>query len=195
MIEILDSYLIEQTHKNRQLISPYKFALRANVELRAAIQFFLYFSDENGIFDIRYFFDCSNFGCGDRIYLTKLDLNEGMEHIFHCPECGKKYVLKNVLHFLKTYFEIKEEILKLSVSVPNTTSLPYDPNSTFLALKEGPDNLKVSSPSSSVDDFHDEGDFLALDTTEILHANEKIDGGSINNELEVLSEMALYLRG
>lgn len=191
MLECLETFIVEHMKQNKKLISPYKFALRSKVEVRDAIQFFMYFSDVDGVFNIRFFFECSRFNCGERIFLSNLDAESSIEQHINCPECNKEYVINDIIHVTKAYFEIKPGILLPTIS---EKKLHDDPNSTIQALKGMPHHLKEQSPSSSTCKqplCNDEGDFPSVST--VVELNQLGNGNSILTD-DVLVLMAKYIR-
>jgi hypothetical protein len=191
MLECLESFVIEHIKQNKKFISPYKFALRSKIEVRDAIQFFMYFSVADGVFNIRFFFDCTRLNCGERIFLTNLDTESSIEQHINCPECDKEYLINDIIHATKAYFEVKPGILLPTISEKKQQD---DPNSTIQALKGMPNHLKGQSPSSSTNTSsicNDEGDFPNVST--VVKLNQTGNGNSILSD-DVLVYMTKYIR-
>ncbi|ENQ3078688.1 hypothetical protein ACEOWG_001885 [Bacillus cereus] len=195
LFEKFYDFLRTNYRNGRMYVSPYKFALQNRLTVNEAIQFFMFFTGENGIFDMVYFIDCTKSFCFNRVYL---DLNEAdsskvqLDSFVTCEECEKEYEITNIIEHVKVYFVLNTEIEEPKIQVKISTS---DPNSTFLALKGLPDHLKRKSPSSSskiVRSF-DEGD----ESVEFnrLAALNQMNGKPISKSFQTtLSKITGYIR-
>ncbi|PUA37606.1 hypothetical protein C8Z91_19905 [Paenibacillus elgii] len=179
----------------RMYISPYKFALHNQLTVNEAIQFFMYFTVDNGIFDMVYFIDCTKSLCSNRVYL---DVNgtessdSQLDSFVTCEECEKEYEIKDIIEHVKAYFVLNTEIEEPEIQVKVST---LDPNSTFLALKRLPDHLKRKSPSSSskTERSFDEGD-EPVEFNRLVTLNQ-MNGKPISNSFQTtLSIITGYIR-
>lgn len=181
---------IEATLKNRELyVTPYKFSLDNNLTIGQAIEFFMYFTGQDKVLDLVFFFECSSPSCiSSRIFLDKElldDLDEDSEEPIICDECGREYVLNDIVSFIKAYFRIKPEMLvKEEIQ-------KKDINSTFQAFKRLPDNLKVESPSSSIKTMDEEGDVQPLKLDQIAKNNGSSENPISQETYSFLSTLAL----
>ncbi|WP_458123339.1 hypothetical protein [Paenibacillus sp. Z3-2] len=135
--------------RGKRNLSPYKFASMSGIETKAAVTFFMCFSDQElGIFELEFFIDCNSNNCQERIYLTKEMLSKH-DNIIYCEGCAKSFSVAEVLDQVKVYFRLNDTACMLckQSAVPDTKKA--DPNSIYDILNGMSDNLKSVSPSSS----------------------------------------------
>jgi hypothetical protein len=183
----------------KKYLNPYRFAIDFNTPIRDAIKFFMFFTNDDGILDIKYFFECSNSACSShRIFLESISLNkseEQLDELIFCDMCSRDYDLSTVIPYIKVYFQLKPDF-----TIPKEESRIYksDPNSTIEALEGLPDHLKVESPSSTIPtrSHPDEGDDSAVALETIVSINKETNnGGVISNPVEnMLLSVASFLR-
>ncbi|GGE81386.1 hypothetical protein [Priestia taiwanensis] len=141
-LDEFDKFIRKQLVYNDKYISPYKFALEQSVTVNDSVKFFMYFTGDEGIFDIVSYAECSKPSCfNSRIYF---DINNVDEQIF-CEECGKIYSFDTIKRHIKILFKLKE-----SITIPDKAQRisRRDPNSAYEALRELHPNLKKQSPPS-----------------------------------------------
>ncbi|OMF72459.1 hypothetical protein BK143_09315 [Paenibacillus peoriae] len=156
----LNDLIVWSLKRNRRNLSPFKFANLSNIETREAIKFFMYFSSiPHGVFELEFFFECTNHRCDKRIYLENSDLTKN-SNVITCEECKKSYLVGEIRDFIKVYFRLKDDMVILASKSNVVEKQRTDPNSTFDALTGMSDNLKPHSPSSlsNTNIRFDEGD-------------------------------------
>ncbi|PAD69923.1 hypothetical protein CHH83_05820 [Bacillus sp. 7586-K] len=185
-IDEFDQFIRSQVKKGNKFISPYKFALEQSITVNESVKFFIYFTGENQIFDILYYFDCSRPGCiNNRIYL---DSNDDLDEPIICEECGKAYSYNSLKKYIKVLFKIKSE---LNVPTDFKKIEKKNPNSTYDALKELPPHLKFESPSSPV--YLDEGDEQGVPLETVFEQNNDNKGKPISNIIEEFKKMVVEI--
>jgi hypothetical protein len=165
-----DLFIRNQIKGNNKYVNPYKFSYEQNVSINTVVKFFIYFTGDDGLFDLITYFECSSPSCVDtRIFIDMDDPDE----IISCEECGKRYKLATLQKYIKVLFKIK---MTISIPDPIKRIERKDPNSTFEALKELPPSLKIESPSSldERNQFIDEGDEsnVAVDLPLVFNEND-----------------------
>ncbi|MFB5935534.1 hypothetical protein ACE8FZ_19935 [Peribacillus frigoritolerans] len=190
LISEFDMFIRKQLKDNNKYINPYKFSYQQNISINDTVKFFIYFTGNDGLFDLLYYFDCSNLACVDtRIYLNSDDPDE----IISCEECGKRYAPKTIQKYIKVLFKIKNFII-----IPEQRTIERkDPNSTFEAIGELPPNLKIESPSSlgESSQFIDEGDeaSAAVDLSLVFSENDDYKGKPISTAIERFKRICLSM--
>ncbi|HFK1452264.1 hypothetical protein ACT7CY_13370 [Bacillus pacificus] len=156
-VDEFDQFIRSEQLKNGKYISPYKFALEQNITVNESVKFFMYFTGDQGIFDIVSYAECSRPSCfNNRIYF---DIDSIDDQIF-CEECGKIYSFDTIKRHIKILFRLKESI-KIPDKVQRISR--KDPSSTYEALRELPPHLKGESPSSLNNaPTGDEGDEMSV---------------------------------
>jgi hypothetical protein len=184
--------------KKQRLLSPYRFAIDYNISVRDTVKFFMFFSNNDGALTVKYFFECSNPSCiSNRIFLEDDVLRQNQDTLNEpiiCDECGRDYLLKTIIPFIKVYFQVKSELMVPSEQLDISR---FDRNSTFEALEGLPDNLKVESPSSIINKVttHDEGDEFAVDLQLLIDLNNEIDLKIISDPIdEFLTSISAFVR-
>ncbi|TMV49342.1 hypothetical protein FE783_12565 [Paenibacillus mesophilus] len=185
LLENLDRFARETIYYNKAYLSPYRFAHKNMMTARDAVQFFLFFTNADGPFDIIYFFECSNVACDHRFKYTREQFKRiSTETVYeiYCEECGKKYIFNDILPFIQVYFILKpEQCLEFS----NKSKI--DPSSTFGALKDMTNGLQ-ESPPSFLTDSKDGGEGgrekLAVQVVDVVVANIDNSGNIISIDVE-----------
>lgn len=184
ILEVFDNFIRDEKKLDHKYLNPYKFALTAKISIAESIKFFLYFSGENNLIHPLPFFDCFNSSCsGVRIFLNQSEQIE--EEMFLCEECGNVYDYEDVKKFILLYFELNPEI-EIPLNQKHLSS--KDPNSTYDILDGLPDNLKVKSPSSTVNIDEGEHQNEAISLDQALEQNYTVSGNQIidpNNLFEI----------
>ncbi|AIQ45635.1 hypothetical protein R70723_06810 [Paenibacillus sp. FSL R7-0273] len=144
LVQYLDEFIDWNLNKSKRDLSPFHFANLAGIKSDQALRFFMYYAREGGIFELVYFFECSTLTCGERIYLDA-DSSREVNYRLFCDECAKSYNSNEIKRYIKIYFHLKEKIYE-NVVEDNV----YDPNCAFDAINRMPDDLKLESPSSSI---------------------------------------------
>lgn len=181
MVKGLESFVRSCLERGKKNISPYQFANYAGITVQESIRFFMFFSIDEEIFKLIYFFDCPHSSCDERIYLTEHDL-DNINGIIFCPECSEDYQISDIQRNISVYFALNGNIVdELKHGCGNQKRVDY--NSTFDALKELPSNLKSESPLSSDEIILDVGggdcsESIPLDI--IVRSNRTLDGEIIN---------------
>lgn len=200
-IEKFDEFIRNQLRLGSKFISPYKFAHQQNLTVKDSVQFFIYFTGEDGLFEISTYFDCSSSACSStRVYV---DLNDMDEKVI-CDECGKSFPPTTFKNYIKVLFKLKD-----TVSIPKEVMRieKKDSTSTFEALLELPPHLKLNSPSSIKEPV--EGDTQELGRNfkvenfpekpkgvpiyEVIEANFDDSGRPISPMIERFNEKAIKL--
>lgn len=156
LVDQFETFLRQNNRQGKKFISPYKFALDQGIDVKDSIQFFMFFTKNDGILDISLYFDCSSHSCTSRILVDNdiFDLDQDCE--LFCNECGADYDIETIAPYIKVYFQLKPDVV-----IPDTTEKLFstDPNSTFEALRGLPNALKRDSPSSTTEgSLSDEGE-------------------------------------
>lgn len=186
-----DLFIRECKNKGDKYLSPYKFAVINNMSINESVKFFLYYSKENGLLNIKYFFECTTPTCvSSRIFIN------GNDDVIVCDECDKPYRVDNIKHLIKVYFELKEDIL-----IPDQINhYKKDINSTFETLKNLPDDLKFLSPSSEISPNSiksncpiDEGEIkkFSVELGQVVESNYDTKGNQIAN-INYLKDLIIF---
>ncbi len=149
-----NDYIKWSVKKGKRNLSPFKFSNLAEISIEEAVHFFMYYSKEDGIFELEYYFECSNFNCSERLYL-QIDDIENDQDIVRCEECFENYKISNIEDYLKVSFRLKNDFWA-DIST-NTQNIKKKSNNVFQAFKGLPDDLKLNSPSSSIRSNFDTG--------------------------------------
>ncbi|HFJ9270692.1 hypothetical protein ACTFO8_29090 [Bacillus cereus group sp. MYBK65-1] len=190
LVNELYSFIKREVVDGYKYLNPYKFAHFNQISIPQTLKFFMYFC-EDGPLEIQLFFECSSSNCiGERIFLDKDQIEDG---IIPCEECGKDYDYEVIKHYIKAYFILKNEY-KISLIEQTVND---DPNSTYNILSGMPDNLKAfsPSPSDSDDTLSDEenastiseGEFEAFNDS--IPLTELIQYNSDSNDLPITSSI------
>ncbi|MED2010904.1 hypothetical protein P4V39_22815 [Brevibacillus borstelensis] len=156
MVEQFEIFIKQNVRQGKKFISPYKFALDQNIDVKDSIRFFMFYTKNDGVLDISLFFNCSKHSCTSTIFVNKEILDEDQDYELCCVECGTEYDIETIAPFIKVYFQLKPDVI-----IPNTSEKLFntDPNSTFEALRGLPSALKFNSPSSFTEqNLPDEGE-------------------------------------
>ncbi|MHA7963505.1 hypothetical protein ACX93W_05110 [Paenibacillus sp. CAU 1782] len=181
VLESLHTFIQQSLNSRKKNINPHDFSKFTGLTLKSSLQFLLYFSDKDGVFEVVYFFECTKSVCNNRIYLVEDDLNSS-ENVVACEECGNSYVIGNVQEYIRAHFRVRKEYLSQIPKITTQVS-KVDPKSTFEALKGLSDDLKQKSPSS-LDEFLEfgEGDEESV-------ALDQLDEGNIDESGEQISRV------
>lgn len=188
LLQNLEKYIQHNIDNKQYVISPYKFASDYSIAVDEALQFFMYFTNKDGVLDITFFFECTNPSCSsNRIFIEQEIIDLGDENIDEpilCDDCCKDYLISDVIKFIKAYFTIKPQVFSANTSVRKK-----DRNSTFEALKGMPDTLKQDSPpsSSNHEKATDGGENDSVSLFSMTQANER--SGSPVSEQQLMSFM------
>ncbi len=179
----LDNYLQEISYLKRKHVDPFKFSLTNDLPLFETLRFFLFFAREDGIFEIKYYFDCTRMSCNERVFLTKEQLDgQTSEELIICEECGKYYDINDVAPHIKLIFVLKSNFI---------LNPKIDPNSSYDALKRMSQDLKSHSPSSIDNDNRSgEGEHKDINIAIISEANVTPDGEIISSAVQVFIDKA-----
>lgn len=151
LITTLDNFIDWNLKRNKRHLSPYQFANFSGITSDRSLEFFMYYSKKDGIFELVYFLECTSHNCGERIYIEKKDLDD-IDGVVVCEECSHSYSLNKMRRYIKVYFNLKDD---LTDQIRNER---YDPNCAFDVLTRMPDDLKSESPSSSIEPTENEGE-------------------------------------
>lgn len=179
LVRSLDQYILWSLNKNKKNLSPYKFARLNSMLSSEAIKFFMYFSGNDKVFGLEYFFECSDHACSERIYIESQKIQSHSDDIY-CEYCGNSYNVKDIQKYIKVYFVLNSEFYN-KVSILKS----FDPNSAMDTINNLPDHLKSSSLSSSnkfnsqLDGGEDHND---VNLSMIVEINESTDIPIIEDE-------------
>ncbi|RKP54929.1 hypothetical protein D7Z26_06725 [Cohnella endophytica] len=182
-VDNLYRFIQQSLDQRKKNVSPYGFANFSGFSVENSIQFFMYFSNRDGIFDIIYFFECSKPTCGNRVYLSTDDLNSG-DNMISCDECDKEYIVEDIQEFIKAYYAIRKEFLLGVPRIAVTDTGRKDPNSTFQVIKGLTDDLKWDSPSSLSNHLRGDDEGECTDPVTL----DQIVKGNIDNSGEAISD-------
>ncbi|WP_411955109.1 hypothetical protein ACKXGF_04935 [Alkalibacillus sp. S2W] len=110
---LLRKFLMDELKLNADHFSPYRFASYFGIDLKQSIKFFLALSDNQGLFNKIYKYQCSN--CEELNIITD---EEDLKN-FICHECLEPESLENqnFLDEVKIIFELNEEENELKNSL------------------------------------------------------------------------------
>ncbi|MEK4451662.1 MULTISPECIES: hypothetical protein [unclassified Paenibacillus] len=185
LVAQLDDFLDKNHSAYKKNLSPYQFANFANIKFNIALKFFMLFAQDDGVFEMIYYFECSS-QCSSRVYLTRDDLND-MDNVVYCEECDKSYKVSDVVRYVKINFRIKQ--------FKEEEQQTLDENCVFDVLKGCDSNLKDQSPLSLDSQVsQDEGDAPQNIHDEVT-LEEVITNNVIDDEpiLAFLSSMTSFM--
>jgi hypothetical protein len=184
VLTAFDHFIHQNTTSASRYLSPYSFSFDYELSTEEALRFFMFFTNDDGLLDMLFFFECSNPSCSCRIFLNVniLDMDdEQIDEDIICEECGKDYLISEVITFVKVYFILKNGII---IPPPKQEIKKKDSNSTFQVLKGLPTHLKGMSPLP-LDKTNllqtDKGDFPAIELTQMSSINKTADNKIISH--------------
>ncbi|MEC0168640.1 hypothetical protein [Paenibacillus graminis] len=185
LVAQLDDFLDKNYSPYKKNLSPYQFANFANIKFSTALKFFMIFAQDDGVFEMIYYFDCSS-ECSSRVYLTREDLND-MDNVVFCEECNKSYKISDIIRYVKVNFRLKQ--------FKEEQQQILDENCVFDVLKGSESHLKDQSPSSlDSQGSQDEGD-APQNIHEEVALEEVVTNNVIEDEpiLTFLSSMTSFM--
>lgn len=168
----LDDFISINCTYQKKILSPFQFANYANIKTSSAIKFFMLFSNQDGIFEMIFYIDCTLSQCSSRVYLAKEDLDDP-DNIVYCDECDTSYKVSDILRYVKVNFQIKD--IK-----EDEHDSSFDDNCAYDVLKGCNPGLKGQSPSSLDNGpAYDEGDILQIEKDDVT-----LEDVVVNNEIQ-----------
>lgn len=186
ILDDFDNFIRDEIQHGYQYLNPYKFALDFELTVESSIKIFLTFTDDDKILRAEPFVDCIN--CpGKSLQVNTNTLLDNDNYIF-CEDCGNYFHLDQIKRNIYIYFKLNDNIF-----VPENKQ-PFDkvdPNSTYDLLNRLNGNLKVKSPSASVDieDSVAEGAIkAAAKLDEIKSYNHDTEGNPLSSSVSRLEQ-------